>query len=223
MHQDHRLAAFIYRSVAWAITLFGLLSHVGVFRGAINLSLFVYYTIQSNALVLLLFSYLSIRTLIDLIKNGKTGNSTYIPRVKGAITLAIVVTFIVFWVLLAPSMFTMADNQYNLLGLDNNLVHTIVPILAVLDWVLFDKKGYFQKKDPLYWTSIPLVYFLFAIIRAQIGGPLYNGSYYPYFFIDFDALGGVVFLYVIGIYAFFLGLGYFIYWIDQKQANKQQD
>ncbi len=42
---------------------------------------------------------------------------------------------------------------------------------------------------------------------------------FPYFFLDFDQLGAAVFLYVLGMLAFFLLLGHIIYFLDRRRVR----
>lgn len=219
----NRHALLIYRGLLALLALYGILSTAGVFKGSFSSVVFVFYTVQSNALVAILFLYLFIRGALRLNKGGYTPSAALL-RVKGAVTLCITVTFLVFWVLLAPSMFQMTEGDNYLLSFDNNAVHTIVPLMTILDWVLFDEKGVFKKYDPLLWLATPVAYFLFAVIRAEIGGVIMTvNSRYPYFFIDFDLYGYKVFYYVLAILFFFTALGYLILLIDRKCFKKFKD
>lgn len=65
----------------------------------------------------------------------------------------------------------------------NQLLHTVVPLLAVLDWLLFDQRGRFRWRYALYWLAFPLGYLAFALIRGLVVDK------YPYPFINVDELG----------------------------------
>jgi hypothetical protein len=111
--------------------------------------------------------------------------------------------------------------------LQNLLVHYIVPIAVILDWILFDEKSVYRWFDPIIWISLPVAYFIFTIVRANIGGRIeIIESSYPYFFIDVDILGWVSVLKNIGLLILgFLVLGYLIFLIDnisfKRTANKK--
>lgn len=213
-------ALLIYRGFLVLLAIYGILATAGVFKGSLSPVVFVFYTVQSNALVALLFFYLFIRGALQFSKGGYTPSAALL-RVKGAVTLCITVTFLIFWALLAPNFFQMTEGDNYLLSFNNNVVHTIVPLMTILDWVLFDEKGVFKKYDPLLWLITPVVYFLFAVIRAEIGGLIEAvNSRYPYFFIDFDIYGYKVFYYVLAIILFFTTLGYLILLIDRKCFKK---
>ncbi|MBS9335271.1 Pr6Pr family membrane protein [Fructobacillus sp. M1-13] len=169
---------------------------------------FLYYTIMSNILCILYFAYLLVK------KQG------YNPNVKGAVTLAITVTMLIYWCILAPHSFNMktfADYAGTFLA------HLIVPMMVILDWLFFDQKGGFSKKAPIYWLIIPLVYYVFTLIAAQfkVVYPL-TGAHYPYFFIDSEAIGwAAVAGYVSGLVLFFLILGYLFVLLDHKLAKRK--
>jgi len=97
------------------------------------------------------------------------------------------------------------------------LTHYVVPIMTIVDWFAFDKKGAMKAYSPLTWTVLPLLYFGYAMIASQIGDGIgYSGSRYPYPFIDVDALGlPRVLLTVVVLLLVFIALGYVYYGIDR--------
>ncbi len=135
--------------------------------------------------------------------------------------MAIFVTFLIYQFLLIPYHFSM-DGGHSFRW-SNTLIHHIVPLMMVADWALFDKKGSFRIRDPFIWCSVPLAYFLFCLIRAEVGPVLQLvDSRYPYFFIDVDALGGLqVFWNVLLFAAFYIGVGFAFYWIDRKLGSRK--
>lgn len=210
----NRIAALIYRLVLILGCLYGLYLISGIAQGALNTTLLSYYTIQSNLLVLALFVVLAIRTMPDLRRQGARGTTTVSPHVKGAVTLAITVTLLVYHFMLVPTMFTMYPS-YRPFTLQDVLVHYFTPLMAIGDWLLFDPKGRYRWFDPLLWLSLPLAYLLFAVIRAQcISAPGPTGSRYPYFFMDFDTLGWGVVPWLLGLTLGLLALGYVFVGID---------
>lgn len=103
----------------------------------------LYYTTLSNLLCLVYFAYL-IST-----KKVETGNF------KGAVTLAITVTMLIYWLILAPYSFNV-HGAFEMTGALS--VHLFLPLAVILDWIFFDQKGQFTKKAPVYWLAIPLSY-----------------------------------------------------------------
>ncbi|MCZ9955320.1 Pr6Pr family membrane protein [Brachyspira hyodysenteriae] len=163
-----------------------------------------YFTYQSNILVIVYF----ILDIINIIKKKET----FYPRFKGAVTMSITVTFLVYHFLLSPT----ADDYKGLYYIRNIILHYILPIMTIFDYIIFDKKGIYKIVDPLLWLIIPFVYFAFILIRARIGSPFSDGSYYPYFFVDIDKYGlKTVLRNVFFITLFFDFLGYIEYFIDR--------
>jgi hypothetical protein len=174
------------------------------------LELLSFYTIQSNLVVLVFFAWLIWRTWRARPKPPTAPN----PTIKGAVTVCIALTFLVYHFVLAPTMFAMADNSFGS-SPANLLVHYIVPLMTIADWLLFDPKGRLGKLDPLKWLAIPLAYFAFSLIRAQFATFAYNGSHYPYFFIDFDQYGIAQVSFNILLFAIgYIILGYAVYLVD---------
>jgi hypothetical protein len=173
-----------------------------------------YYTLQSNILVFIFFSYWVWRIWRARPKQPIVLS----PTIKGAVTICVTLTFLVYHFMLAPTMFTM-DNQYAL-SPANLLVHYITPLMVIADWLLFDKKGLLKKLDPLKWLLIPLAYFVFAVIRAQFTTFSFSDSRYPYFFMDFDKFGaGRVGIYILFITIGYVALGYLFYFADWFMSN----
>lgn len=100
------------------------------------------------------------------------------PIFKGAFTLYITVTFIVFFIVLQPLSTPQGVDAFT-----NGMVHYVTPIAFMIDWILFEKKGVYQWRFALYWLLYPLVFLVFALTY----GGLTNEPIYP--FLDPVALG----------------------------------
>ena len=92
------------------------------------------------------------------------------------------------------------------------------------DTWLFDEKGHYRRFEPFLWGIFPAAYFVYTMIRARVSSfRFYNGSPYPYPFMDVDALGwGKVLLIFLAMAAAFLALGYVLVWIDHLLARRQK-
>lgn len=171
------------------------------FMGASSLC---YYTIQSNLWVLLL----TVAALIMML--AKIREPRWFGLLRFVIAVAIMVTFLVFWTMLA---YTMPPSY--LVTPSNLTLHTLVPLLTLFD-ALFIDPVVPTSKQVLFCTLPPIYYLGFAMIRAEISSaPLAGGSRYPYWFLDVDKLGwfgfenGVgVFYWVLVVVALVLGIGY---------------
>lgn len=142
---------------------------------------------------------------------------------KYIVTVAISLTFLVYWSMLAPYL----DTNY-LTMLSNILVHAVTPILMMIDFFLFDRNFKLRKRAVLLTLIPPLYYLIFSLIRAEISSTtLTAGSRYPYWFIDVDLFGwfgngnGMGILYWIFLMIFLvLGLGAFFYKVRLQLVKK---
>lgn len=190
---------------AWA----GILLQCGVFSGQANFSSLRYYTLLSNLLVA---AYFSLATAFAL-----QGKPVPFRAFKGALTMGITVTGLVFHLMLSRSAFGMGSSA----AVANQLLHTFTPLATVLDWLLFDEKGRYTKRSPLQWTILPNMYLVLATVYGFTSGDrFYGGSRFPYFFMDYDALGvGRVLCYALGLNVAFIALGYVFLWIDARLTH----
>jgi len=212
MYIKNRIVALIYRCVLIVVCGIGLYITTGLYRGSFSSNSLVYYTTLSNLLCFLFYILLIIRNAANLI-NGDKAVRMLLPRLKGAFTLMITITMIVYHFMLAGLY---ADGDFSFY-LQNLILHYIVPSMVIFDWILFDPKRTFHSLDPLYWLSIPILYSAFSLIRAEIGGMLPGRTTrYPYFFLDIDEIGwGGVLTYVALFALVFAILGYLIWALDR--------
>lgn len=171
---------------------------LGIFLNLINTSsrkaLMSYYTLQSNLICLIAF------VIIVVLKLWKRSykNDIYF-LIKGAVTIAIIITAVVYHVALAPNNFAM-DSLQNSIAKKmwaDTFVHTISPILVIIDYLLFDEKGNMKYYYPVIWLIIPLNYVVYVYTYSNFGGRFYSiggSKKFAYFFLDYTKIGckGVV-------------------------------
>lgn len=184
----------------------------------------LYFTYQSNLCVLLLTAVYFVLGLIRLIKGD-----VRIPRAlsiaRYSVAVAITITFLVFWLLLSPAL-----EAGELMTLNNQLLHTIVPLLFLLDFLLFDRGEPVGKYSALWAVSLPLYYFGFSLLYAAFRPEhIYEyGGRYPYFFLNLDTYGwfgtqagmGVLW-WVLLLCCGTLCIGYGYRWIQRKTARTE--
>lgn len=223
----NRFAALIYRLFCLLFTLVGLLVHMDILNGNLNLRMFMYYTIQSNLLALAMFAILTAKTIRDIRKNGKLGPAGYYPRFEMVCCIDLLLTLIVYWVMLAPGAFSMGT-ETGLFSFDNLAVHLVVPLLCILDYFLFTTPGHLKYRDVYYVLIYPLFYVLFTTVAGLMGYVYRISSIdgrpvrFPYFFFDWDDVGAKGFLYILVLVAFFLLLSHLLYWLDKKRAKQHR-
>ena len=166
------------------------------------LGLLPYFTIQSSLLYGGYVAWISRRA----------GTETD-PVRKGAVTLYVAITGLVYHLVLDNPHSGFAAPAVDRVLIDaigNQLLHTVVPLLAVLDWLVFDARGRFRWRYAGYWLAYPLAYLAFALVRGAIVDE------YPYPFLDVDELGyrGVTITALVFAVAFWL-LGLLFVLIDR--------
>lgn len=210
-----RSVALVYRIGYAAVTLWAIALILDLDEGRFTLSGFVFFTSLSN-LVCAVWAVLSlVVTARDARRSGWRGGSSPSPRVAGFVLMSILVTMLIYLVVLVPTVppaerFTPEDT----------LVHVIVPILTVLDWLLFTPKGAQRWFDPLLWAVPPYAYLAWAFLNHALGGT-FSGRPYPYPFMDIEAIGwGGFLLYLLALTVALEVVAYLIHAIDRLLARR---
>lgn len=192
----------ICAAFAWAVILGQYIVLIGekTFGGlaGTTLAYFGFFTVTTNILVALAFS-------VPLLKPN-TGIRRFFERqsVRAAIALYILVVAVIYYAVLAAN-----HNPEGISALLNIGLHFVLPVLYIVDWLIFAPKGSMSYRHVPYWTAYPIAYGLFNLIRGQITG------FYPYPFLDISTLGfsavslnmlGFTLFYAIGGVVF-IGLG----------------
>lgn len=86
----------------------------------------------------------------------------------------------------------------------NILMHYIMPIVVVADWLYQPQKAKLGINDAKWWLLFPVSYLLYSLIRGSIV------NWYPYPFLNPDKVGGYdgVFVYCAVILLAFLGFSW---------------
>jgi hypothetical protein len=210
MYIKNRYFRGSFRLLLVGASLLGIILTVMFFGAADTFETLSYYTLQSNIIVLVFFAL-----LLPYSWRAKAKPPAFLsPTVKGGVTACITLTLIIYHFILVPTMFSTLEQTFDS-SWSGALVHYIVPLMTIADWLLFDKKGLISRLDPLKWLIVPLAYFIFVLVRAQFATFSVMNSHYPYFFIDFDKLGvGQVAVNVLLIAIGYTLMGYLIYGLD---------
>jgi hypothetical protein len=128
---------------------------------------------------------------------------------RGAVTLYMTITGMVYAVLLAP-----IEADVGLIDPWVNFVlHTVGPVALLIDWLLFPPTRRMLPHSVPIWLAFPVLYFAVTLIR----GPMED--WYPYPFLDPRGDGGygVVAGYSVAVVLVFLGVGVFLrWWANQR-------
>lgn len=173
----------------------------------------IYYTIQSNLMCFLF--YLAI-VILYLCRKLKKNNTYYI--LKGLVTMAITITFFVYWIIISSSMDAYIGHELACI-----FVHFIVPLLVISDYIIFGEKGNLKKNYPYIWSLTLISYVIFDIIYVSQGGTFQDGTIYPYFYMNIDQYGLLqVGINCLVIYIFFVIYGILVQKADNKLGNNKK-
>jgi len=201
--------SLLYKILIIIICATGLYINIKIAPGK---EMFLYFTILSN--IACLFFYVT-SLILYLLKKLKKNDLYYI--LKGTVTMAITLTFVVY------QFFLSADNEfYQNHVIANYFVHLFTPLLVMSDYIIFGEKGNLKKSYPLIWSSILIVYTLFCEIYMSLGGTFIDGSKSPYPFMDARQYGTPrVIINCLIIFICYVIWGYLIYYLDNKFGKKK--
>ena len=165
----------------------------------------MYYTVQSNLLVSLFALY-----MVGAMRQGKDLQSPSFLRIKAAVTMSIMITFVIYHVMLAP----LATDFWRV---ENMLCHYITPLYFFFDTLLVDRQRQYQLLDPLRWTALPLLYMAFALLNGLVLKwpiPDAKDSPFAYYFLNVHKYGwSYVLTHAVVIFLAYLLAGYLLYLI----------
>ena len=150
-------------------------------RGVLDpLHFFSYFTIESNLLAAFVFLWLAAR--------GGAPRSTTTELIRGGAVVYMTVTGVVFSVLLANT------NVDTAIPWVNDVVHELMPIVVVADWLIDPPAMRLSVGQGLWWLTYPAAWLAYTLIKGPITGK------YPYPFVNPDNGGyGTVALYCLAI------------------------
>lgn len=203
-----RTVQLIFTSIYCALGVVGIFACIGFFALDFSADFYIFFTNLSNFLCIgVMFA-----ELIQTAKRKGDGYISAVPHLKFIGVLAILLTFMVFNILLAPTRELSRNFE-----LSSILFHIVLPVMYVADWFLFRERKKITWKFPLMSAAFPLAYLAFIYIRAAIHGfDATCPNLYPYFFLNLDTqgVGGVVrwcLIFLVG----FMAIGYLFYAIDR--------
>lgn len=132
---------------------------------------FSYFTIQSNIIVAVVFAVAAV------IQLKQRAEPRWLDRVRGAATVYISITGVVYALLLSNI------DVNTPLPWANVVLHYVVPIVTVVDWLLDLPERTIPFRAALVWLVYPLAYLAYSLIR----GPIVD--WYPYPFLNPDPHG----------------------------------
>lgn len=131
------------------------------------INFFSFFTVENNILVSIVFLGSALA-----IASGK--RSKILDVLRGFSTAFIVLVGIGFAVLLSG----LEDVMLTAVPWDNIVLHYIIPVAAVVDYIIDRPGSMLQFKACLTWLLFPLLYVAYSMIRGSMSG------WYPYPFLN---------------------------------------
>ena len=172
----------------------------------LTLNFFSFFTILTNVLVALAL------TLPVVGAGTRLGQWSASEGVRAGVTMYAVVVGLVYHFLLHA---TWNPQGWSLVA--NTLLHYVMPIAMLVDWLAFTPKGRLRWVDAPKWLAFPLLYGGWTLIHG------YSADWWPYWFTDVSALGlGKAALYFGGLLVFFLLVGVLVVMIDRTLGRRDR-
>lgn len=198
---DSRVAAIVFRLVFAALSLTAVAVQffaVTIPQGHSILNFFCYFTNLSNIMISIVFIVSALR-LISARKDASESD----VAIRGGIVVYIAFVGIVFNTILADT------DLGELIPWVNVIVHMIVPIAGVLDWLIWAPRRRLPFRVVLWWMIWPAFYAIFSVARGAVDG------FYPYPFFNPNVSGGYggVALWCLALVFAFFVLAVLVRWV----------
>jgi hypothetical protein len=128
---------------------------------------FSYFTIESNIMAVIIL-------LVGSIAAATGFTSRWLDVVRGAVTLYMTTVLLLFVVLLSNR----PADELTAVPWDNTVLHYVMPIAILLDWLLIGPAAAVPFRQALLWLVVPLAYAAYTLVRGALVG------FYPYQFFD---------------------------------------
>lgn len=176
MTSHNKNALLAYARIGFGVLTLAAIAvqmEIALQRGSDLANFFSFFTIQSNLLV----AFLLLIVGAGMLTSQKPRR--WFAFLRGAATLYMVITGIVFALLLSG----LEQRLQMTVPWVNMVLHQLIPVVVLLDWVLFPPAFRFRFRQVVWWLAFPLAYLVYTLIR----GPIVN--WYPYPFLDVSQTG----------------------------------
>ncbi|SHK22796.1 Pr6Pr family membrane protein [Chryseobacterium polytrichastri] len=134
-----------------------------------NLRFFTYFTILVNFIITLYFTSI-------VFKKQKSKDEK--PGILTALTVYITIVGFIYQVILRGTW-----QPTGLQRVVDELLHSVMPILTIIFWYLFENKKSVKYSQIPKWALFPILYLVVILARGTFSG------FYPYPFVDVSTLG----------------------------------
>ncbi len=126
---------------------------------------------------------------------------------RGAVTMYMIVVFIVYYLVYFGFSVIMPSE----LSPAGYLLYFVSPLMALLDYILFCRKGGFGSYSPAIWVLIPLMFNIIIFFINRSGIYTHSVSYFS--FPGMNMAAAVIML---------LGIGYLLFIADNIMAGRRR-
>ncbi len=163
---------------------------------------FSFFTIQANIL--------AVTALFGLVLVPRARRTSLFDGARSAAVLYMAITGVVFALLLSG----LQEELQTTIPWVDFVVHKLMPIVLVADWLLDPPKHRLPRWTVLAWLSYPLAWIAYTLVRGE------SESWYPYPFVDVSKLGydGVLSRSVVLAVGFTLA-GAALLWLGNRRAR----
>ena len=165
-----RIIAFIGAAIGWFAIIaqfYLIITNRVVSVPETIFRFFSYFTIDTNILVALCF------TFIFLGSKSRLGQFFTKTTTVTALTVYIIIVGIVY-----NTILRLTWNPQGLQMIVDEILHSVTPVFFILFWVIFTPTEGLKYKQAFSWLIYPLAYMLYAVIHGAIT------KFYPYIFVD---------------------------------------
>jgi hypothetical protein len=140
---------------------------IGMSRASLSVvNFFSLFTILSNTMAAVM--------LILLATQNRVTTAEWFPVFRGAVTVYMSVTGLVYALVLAPTKIDVGLTEPWV----NWSLHVIGPLGVILDWVYARPESKLPRNTPLLWLGFPAGYLVYTLVRGVLT------DWYPYPFLD---------------------------------------
>ena len=183
------------------VTEIAVISERGVFNVG---NFFSFFTIETNILVF-------ITLILSALAVASGTRRQWLDVLRSMTTVYILVVGIGFAVLLSG----LQNVALTAVPWDNTVLHYIIPIAVLVDFLIDRPKTKIKFKAGLLWVSVPLLYVVYSLVRGSIT------NWYPYPFLNPDLKGfGAVVVTVLGLVVLGIVLIAFVTWLTRRKNTR---
>ncbi len=158
------------------------------------------------------------------VQGERIEDTAWFPATRLALLVSILLTGGVYHLILAPT-YSQEVTTYSTFA--SVLLHTLVPLLTLVDYLAFAQKGKWNLRHHVPWTALPPVaYLCYVVLYRLLGGHFIarlGDENVPYFFLNIQKLGfGTVAVWCVVLLVAVLLTGSLLVWLDATLAKRQR-